>query len=62
MTREQATKEATEIAERDGIHMVVTFNPYADNPDETQNYGYFPSDASGIFKYEKVLETIQPGG
>ena len=62
MTRERATKEAREIAERDGIRMVVTIDPYAENPDVTQNYGYFPNAATGIFRYEKVVETIEPGG
>ncbi len=59
MTKEQATIEATEIAHRDGIRMVVTENPYAENEDET--FGYFPAGAVSIFKYEKVLDTIEPG-
>jgi hypothetical protein len=59
MTKKQATTEATEIANRDRIRMVVTENPYAENEDET--FGYCPAAAASIFKYEKVLETIEPG-
>ncbi len=61
MTREQAVDEATAIAEREGIRMVVTFDPYAENQDETQNFNYFPKAATGIFKYEKIKATIEPG-
>jgi len=53
--------EAKEVAEREGIRMVVTFDPYAENQDETQNFNYFPSAATGIFKYEKIEATIEPG-
>ena len=60
MTKEQATKEATKIAHRDKIQMVVTFNPYAENLDESQNFGYHPHAAIGIFKHEKVVDTIRP--
>jgi len=59
MTLLQAVREATEIAKRDRIRMVVTFNPYAENPDETQKYSYFPHSAKHIFKYERVVDTIQ---
>jgi hypothetical protein len=60
MTREQATREATEIANRDRIRMVVTFDPYAENADETQNFGFFPESAIEIFSHENVEETIVP--
>lgn len=60
MTKKQAIEEAKEIAKRDGIQMVVTFDPYAENPDETQNYGYHPYAAVGIFKHEEVVKTIRP--
>lgn len=62
MTREQATTEATEIAHRNGIQMVVTFDPYAENLDESQNYGYHPHAAVGIFNHEEVVETIRLKG
>ena len=60
MTKEQATTEATIVANRDGIRMVVTFDPYAETEDETQKFGYFPEAATKIFKYEEVIETIKP--
>jgi hypothetical protein len=60
MTKEQATEEATEIAKRDGIRMVVTFNPYEEEFDDRDKFGYFPEGATHIFKYEKVVETIEP--
>ncbi len=58
MTKDQATTEATEIARRDRIQMVVTFDPYAENLDESQNYGYHPHAAVGIFIHEEVVDTI----
>ena len=61
MTKEQATDEATEIAKNDGIRMVVTFDPYAENEDDTQNFGYFPQAAIEIFSHEEVIDTIEPG-
>ena len=59
MTKEQATEEATEIATRDGICMVVTFNPYAEVEEEAEKYSYFPASAVHIFKYEEVVDTIK---
>lgn len=59
MTREEATKQATEIANRDGIAMVVTENPYAEH--ESERISYYPAKATAIFKMETVLETISPG-
>jgi hypothetical protein len=62
MTQEQATKEATEIAKRDGIDMVVTFNQYDEALYDWDKFGYFPSGATTIFKYEKVVSRINPQG
>ena len=60
MTKKRAMKEATEIAKRDGIRMVVTWDPYAENPVASENYGYFPKRAAGIFNLEEIVETIEP--
>jgi hypothetical protein len=62
MTEEQATKEATEIAKRDGIRMVVTYNPYEEEFFDRDKYGYIPEGATHIFKYEKVISRINPQG
>ena len=58
MTKEQATAEATKVANDDNIVMVVTFNPYDEEPAQ---YGYFPEGATKIFKFDEVIETIYPG-
>lgn len=61
MTREQATREARQIAESDRIEMVVTFNPYTDESvDDAEKYGFFPARAKHIFRHEEVIETIKP--
>ena len=60
MTKQKATDEATEIAKRDGIRMVVTFDPYAETDDDTQKFGYFPQRAIEIFSHEEVIDTIEP--
>ena len=62
MTREQATKEAREIADEDGVLMCVTYNVYSEEPDREERYGYHPAAAQHIFMYETVLETIEPEG
>ena len=62
MTQEQATEEATEIAKRDGIRMVVTYNPYEEEFFDRDKFGYFPEVATSIFKYEKVVSRINPQG
>jgi len=59
MTLTEAVKEATEVAKRDGIKMVVTFNRYADEADEWNKYSYHPDAAKHIFKYERVVDTIE---
>ena len=61
MTREQATTEATQIATTDGIRMVVTFNPYGEEPDAADRYGYCPAAAARIFAHEEVVATIETG-
>ena len=58
MTKEQATTEATEISRRDGIKMVVTYNPYTETLDETDKYSYHPHSAVVIFMYDEVVDTI----
>ena len=62
MRQAQATEEAIETAKRDGIRMVVTFNPYEDEFDDRDKFGYFPEGATSIFKYEKVISRINPQG
>ncbi len=62
MNREQATNEAKAIARRDGVTMAVTFEPYMEELDEAQKYGFMPLEATHIFKYEKTVETIRPPG
>lgn len=61
MTKEQASKEAKEVAERDKLDMVVTFNPYGEEESDDEKFGYFPAGAVSIFKYEEVVETILTG-
>ena len=58
MTREQATREARAIAATDGVEMVVAYNPYAEAPEESDRFSYFPAAAVEIFQYEEVVETI----
>ena len=60
MTKKRATIEATKIANRDGIRMVVTWDPYAENSEASEAYGYFPKRAAGIFNLEEIVETIDP--
>jgi hypothetical protein len=66
MTKQDATDRATETANRDGIVMVVTFNPYEETLDEDDKFGYFPEEALarmhrvGAFKFDKIVETIKP--
>ncbi len=60
MTKEQAIQSATQVAHSEGVTMVVTFNPYADEFRDADKFGYFPEGAQHIFKYEKVIETIRP--
>ena len=58
MTKEEATAEATKVANDDNIVMVVTFNPYDEEEDK---FGFFPEGATKIFKFDEVIETIYPG-
>jgi prolyl-tRNA editing enzyme YbaK/EbsC (Cys-tRNA(Pro) deacylase) len=62
MTKTQATKEAREIADRDRIRMVVTYNPYAETEDEAEKYGYHPHRVAkaAIFAYDEIVKTIRP--
>jgi hypothetical protein len=52
MRQGQATEEAIETAKREGIRMVVTFNPYEEEFDDRDKFGYIPEGATHIFKYE----------
>ena len=59
MSKETAIAEATKIANKDNIVMVVTFNEYAEY--ETDQYGYYPATAFPIVeKFERIVETIEP--
>ncbi len=60
MLKKQAMIGAQKVADREGLRMVVTFDPYAENGDTSQNYGYFPARATGIFMLEEKVETIDP--
>jgi hypothetical protein len=60
MTREQAVKEATQIARDDGVRMAVTFNQYDEEPNDREKFGYFPAAAASIFKLDKIVEVIEP--
>lgn len=59
VTKEQATAEATKIAKSEGQTMVVTYNPYDEEPDEAKRYGYFPKAAFKFFPHEEIVETIE---
>lgn len=58
-TKKQATIAAQAEADRSGVTLVVTHNPYAEY--DTDRWGYFPKAASSIFHLETVVETIHPG-
>ena len=66
MTKEAAIAEATEIANRDRIVMVVTVNPYEETENDEEKYNFFPRGVLdrmhriGAFKYDEVVETIKP--
>jgi len=59
MTREEATEEAKKVATSSGLRIAVTRNKYSENP-EGNNFGFLPERAVKIFKYEEVLEIIEP--
>jgi hypothetical protein len=60
MSKERAIKEATEIANKDNIVMVVTFNPFAEFDSEV--YGYYPAVAHACVPHEEIIEIIKPEG
>ena len=63
MTQGEASREAREIADREGIAMVVTFNPYDERTLEDRDncYGYMPKASFYIVAgHETVVETIGP--
>jgi hypothetical protein len=60
MTKEQAIREATEIAVNDNIRMIVTFNQYAEY--ETDEWAYYPAAARSIFALDEEKFRIEPGG
>ena len=60
MSKESAIKEATEIANKDNIIMVVTFNQYAEY--ETDEYGYYPAVAHACVPHEEIIHRIVPEG
>ena len=53
---ESAQAEATEH----GINILVTYNPYAEEADSRERYGYHPESAKHIFKYETAVSLITP--
>ena len=59
MTKEQAIREAKEIAKNDGIRMIVTFDQYAEY--ETDQWGYIPAAAKSIFSHEEEKFRFEPG-
>lgn len=59
MTETQARAEAQAIANRDGIVMAVTFDPWAEY--ETDRWGYCPEAAAAkCFPLEEVRATLHP--
>jgi len=61
MSKETAIAEATKIANKDNITMVVTFNAYAEY--EEDQFGYYPAVAFPVVeKFEEVIQTIRPQG
>ena len=63
MTREQATREALDVARSERVDMVVTFNPYDDEAETNADaFGYFPASAHRIFKHETVVARITVAG
>lgn len=62
MTREKASAEATEIAERDGVDMVVARDPYSEEPDDAEKFEYYPASAASIFVHHEIVERIGGDG
>lgn len=61
LTREAATNEAREIANKDNIVMAVIFNPYHESAEsDDEKYGYHPLAALPIFHHHKLIETVHP--
>lgn len=61
MTKEKARAQAQEVANSDGIAMVLAFNPYDEFADGVADkYGYWPLTARKIFTHEKVIEILDP--
>ena len=60
MSKESAIKEATEIANKDNIIMVVTFNKYAEF--ESEEFGYYPAVAHACVPHEEIIHRIIPEG
>ena len=61
MTREQARKEAQQIATTQGVRMALLFERYADveNP-ESERFNYCPLQAAHILSLSEVVETLEP--
>jgi hypothetical protein len=61
MTKNRAIVEATKTAIDNGIDMVVTYNPYSENPYE-DSYGYYPLASKSIFINEESIISIDSKG
>lgn len=62
MFKEEAINEAMYLAREDGIPMVVTYNPYDDNPEEAARYWFYPACAKSLFPHERVVVRIDTQG
>lgn len=60
MTKREARIEARKVANQDGILMAITFNPYAEEEEEDQKYGFVPLKATKLLKHEEVVEVMEP--
>jgi hypothetical protein len=59
-----AKREARKTARREGVAIVVTFNPFDEETlhDRDGGYGFFPKAAIDVFGHEVLLEEIAPNG
>lgn len=61
MRRDQALREALEIAQHDQIRMALVATPYSGEP-ELEQHGYHPLRACSIFEHEPILAILEPCG
>lgn len=60
LTKDQARDEATKIANAENIIMVVLYERYAEEPDDSLKFGYCPKNQAKAFMHDEVVETIHP--